>query len=113
LPSVALGWQASSPSGDRAALRVLARFESGNPRHPAVDVRGEDAAELLPLLRERRVLLEPALMQLRFVDEPLRLCGKYQSNASHLRQSMKSFQAIAKHGAAWFQFQKLLGLGSP
>jgi superfamily II DNA or RNA helicase len=51
---------------------VLSRFESGNPRHPAVDVRGEDAAELLPLLRERRVLLEPALMQLRFVDEPLR-----------------------------------------
>ncbi|HVR20122.1 MAG TPA: SNF2-related protein [Polyangiaceae bacterium] len=74
LPSVALGWQALSPSGDRAALRVLSRFESGNPRHPAVDVRGEDAAELLPLLRERRVLLEPALMQLRFVDEPLRFC---------------------------------------
>jgi superfamily II DNA or RNA helicase len=72
LPSVALGWQALSPSGDRAALRVLSRFESGNPRHPAVDVRGEDAAELLPLLRERRVLLEPALMQLRFLDEALR-----------------------------------------
>jgi hypothetical protein len=72
LPSVALGWQALSPSGDRAALRVLSRFESGNPRHPAVDVRGEDAAELLPLLRERRVLLEPALMQLRFVEEPLK-----------------------------------------
>src|SRR6186997_1629915 len=29
LPSVALGWQALSPSGDRAALRVLSRFESG------------------------------------------------------------------------------------
>jgi superfamily II DNA or RNA helicase len=72
LPSVALGWQALSPSGDRAALRVLSRFESGNPRHPAVDVRGEDAAELLPLLRDRRVLLEPALMQLRFVEEPLK-----------------------------------------
>lgn len=72
LPSVALTWQALSPTPDRAALRVLARFESGNPRHPAVDIRGEDAAELLPLLRERRVLLEPALMQLRYVEEPLR-----------------------------------------
>ncbi len=72
LPSDALGWQALTPTADRAALRVLARFESGNPRHPAVDIRGEDAAELLPLVRERRVLLEPALMQLRFVDEPLR-----------------------------------------
>jgi superfamily II DNA or RNA helicase len=72
LPSVALGWQALSPTPDRDALRVLARFESGNPRHPAVDIRGEDAAELLPLLRERRVLLEPALMQLRFAEDVLR-----------------------------------------
>jgi len=72
LPSDALGWQALTPTADRAALRVLARFESGNPRHPAVDIRGEDAAELLPLVRDRRVLLEPALMQLRFVEEPLR-----------------------------------------
>lgn len=72
LPSVALSWQAMAPTPDRAALRVLTRFESGNPRHPAVDIRGEDAAELLPLLRERRVLLEPALMQLRFVGEPIK-----------------------------------------
>jgi superfamily II DNA or RNA helicase len=72
LPSVALNWQSLSPTRDRNALRVLSRFESGNPRHPAVDIRGEDAAELLPLLRERRVLLEPALMQLRFAEEPIR-----------------------------------------
>jgi superfamily II DNA or RNA helicase len=72
LPSVALSWQAMAPTKDRSALRVLTRFESGNPRHPAVDIRGEDAAELLPLLKERRVLLEPALMQLRFVAEPIK-----------------------------------------
>ncbi|MEN9577533.1 MAG: hypothetical protein RJA70_542 [Pseudomonadota bacterium] len=72
LPSVALTWQALSPTGDRAALRLLSRFESGNPRHPAVDVRGEDVAELLPLLSKRTVLLEPALMQLRFAEEPLK-----------------------------------------
>ena len=72
LPSVALNWQALSPTADRGALRVLARFESGNPRHPAVDIRGEDAAELMPLLKDRRVLLEPALMQLRFGNEPLK-----------------------------------------
>jgi superfamily II DNA or RNA helicase len=72
LPSSALGWQAAAPTQDRNALRVLARFESGNPRHPAVDIRGEDAAELLPLLRDRRVLLEPALMQLRFLEEPIK-----------------------------------------
>lgn len=72
LPSVALSWQAQAPSEDRAALRVLVRHESGNPRHPAVDVRGEDVAELLPLLIGRRVLLEPALMQLRFSEETLK-----------------------------------------
>ena len=72
LPSQALAWQALHPTPDREPLRVLARFESGNPRHPAVDVRGEDVAELLPLLRERRVLLEPALMQLRYADDQLK-----------------------------------------
>lgn len=72
LPSVALTWQALYPTPDRDALRVLGRFESGNPRHPAVDVRGEDVAELMPLLLHSKVLLEPALKQLRFADEPLR-----------------------------------------
>jgi superfamily II DNA or RNA helicase len=72
LPSVALAWQAVAPTPDRGALRILSRFESGNPRHPAVDIRGEDVADLLPRLRDRTVLLEPALMQLRFTDEPLK-----------------------------------------
>ncbi|MFO0756185.1 MAG: SNF2-related protein [Byssovorax sp.] len=72
LPSVALAWQSLFPTPDRDALRLLARFESGNPRHPAVDVRGEDVAELLPTLEGQRVLLEPALMQLRFADDALR-----------------------------------------
>ncbi len=72
LPSVALTWQALYPTPDRNALRLLARLESGNPRHPAVDVRGEDVSELMPLLEQSRVLLEPALMQLRFSEEPLK-----------------------------------------
>ncbi len=72
LPSIALTWQALAPTTDRDALRLLTRFESGNPRHPAVDIRGEDVADLLPMLSHSRVLLEPALMQLRFVEEPLK-----------------------------------------
>ena len=72
LPSVALAWQSLYPTPDRDALRVLARFESGNARHPAVDVRGEDVSELLPLLEGQRVLLEPSLMQLRFGEEPVK-----------------------------------------
>lgn len=72
LPSTALTWQTLFPTAERGALRLLARLESGNPRHPAVDVRGEDVADLLPLLEGQRVLLEPALMQLRFSEEALR-----------------------------------------
>jgi superfamily II DNA or RNA helicase len=72
LPSVALAWQALYPTPDRDALRLLARFESGNPRHPAVDMRGDDVSDLLPLLEGQRVLLEPSLMQLRFGEEQLR-----------------------------------------
>ncbi len=72
LPSVALTWQSMFPTPDRDALRLLSRFESGNPRHPAVDMRGDDVADLLPLLEGQRVLLEPSLMQLRFGEEPLK-----------------------------------------
>src|SRR6185503_9679725 len=72
LPSAALAWQSLYPTPDRDALRLLQRFESGNPRHPAVDIRGEDVAELLPLLKDSRVLLEPALKQLRFSDDVLK-----------------------------------------
>ncbi len=72
LPSQALAWQALHPTPERDALRLLARFETGNVRHPTVELRGEDAAELLPHLEPVRVLLEPALMQLRFEEEPLR-----------------------------------------
>lgn len=72
LPSVALTWQAFFPTHDREALRLLARFESGNPRHPAIDVRAEDVAELLPLLKDCKVLLEPSLKQLRFSEDALR-----------------------------------------
>lgn len=71
LPSSAAALQATTPTADRNALRLLSRFESGNPRHPAVDVRGEDVADLLPQLKGRTVLLEPALMQLRFANEAL------------------------------------------
>jgi superfamily II DNA or RNA helicase len=72
LPSVALGWQAYSPGPERDGLRILSRFESGNPRHPAVDIRGEDVSDLLPHLKNLRVLLEPALMQLRFAEDSIK-----------------------------------------
>ncbi len=67
-----LAFQAQKPTADRDALRVLARLEEGGPRRVGIDARGEDAADLLPLLKGRRIILEPQMMELRFGDEPLR-----------------------------------------
>jgi len=59
------------PVAERELLRVLGRYVSrGQPS--TAELRGEDAAEALGLMKGRRVLLEPASMDLRFLDEPLR-----------------------------------------
>jgi superfamily II DNA or RNA helicase len=72
LPSALLASQDQHPTADRDAIRLLARFENQGPRRVGIDVRGEDASELLPLLKGRRVIVEPQMMELRFGDEPLR-----------------------------------------
>ncbi len=72
LPSALLLSQAQGPTADREAIRLLARFENEGPRRVGIEVRGEDASDLLPLLKGRRVILEPQMMELRFGDEPLR-----------------------------------------
>ena len=56
---------------DRPLMRALGRHVTRGNQATA-EVRGEDAAEVLAMLRGRRVLLEPASMELRFSDEPLR-----------------------------------------
>ena len=56
---------------DRNLLRALARHVTrGAPA--SAELRGEEAADVLSMLRGRRVVLEPASMELRFADEPLR-----------------------------------------
>ncbi len=72
LPSALLVGQDQQPTPDRDAVRLLARFENQGPRRVGIDVRGEDASDLLPLLKGRRVIVEPQMMELRFGDEPLR-----------------------------------------
>jgi superfamily II DNA or RNA helicase len=67
-----LAFQAQKPTGDRDALRILARHEENGPRRVGIDIRGEDAADLLPHLKGRRVILEPQMMELRFGDDPIR-----------------------------------------
>ncbi|MBN1652202.1 MAG: DEAD/DEAH box helicase family protein [Deltaproteobacteria bacterium] len=66
-----LGGFNTVPVSERTLLRTLARHAPrGMPA--TAELRGEDAAEVLAMLRGRRVLLEPASKELRFVDEPLR-----------------------------------------
>lgn len=72
LPSALLLAQDQTPTADREAIRLLARFENEGPRRVGIEVRGEDASDLLPLLKGRRVIVEPQMMELRFGDEPLR-----------------------------------------
>jgi len=72
LPSTLLVGQDQRPTADRDAVRLLARFENQGPRRVGIDVRGEDASDLLPLLKGRRVIVEPQMMELRFGDEALR-----------------------------------------
>jgi superfamily II DNA or RNA helicase len=59
------------PSAERPLVRALARNTTRSQQTTA-EMRGEDAAEVLHMLKGRRVLLEPASMELRFMDEPLR-----------------------------------------
>jgi superfamily II DNA or RNA helicase len=72
LPSALLASQAQNPTADREAVRILARLENEGPRRVGIEVRGEDASDLLPHLKGRRVIVEPQMMELRFGDEPLR-----------------------------------------
>ncbi len=72
LPTTLLLGQDQHPTPDRDAIRLLARFENQGPRRVGIDVRGEDASELLPHLKGRRVIVEPQMMELRFGDEPMR-----------------------------------------
>ena len=60
------------PRRTATPIRLLARFENEGPRRVGIEVRGEDASDLLPLLKGRRVIVEPQMMELRFGDEPLR-----------------------------------------
>ncbi|MDP9033727.1 MAG: DEAD/DEAH box helicase [Myxococcota bacterium] len=72
LPSALLVGQDQHPTPDRDAVRLLSRLENQGPRRVGIDVRGEDASDLLPFLKGRRVIVEPQMMELRFGDEPLR-----------------------------------------
>jgi superfamily II DNA or RNA helicase len=67
----ALAGFASISTQVRPLIRDLARHTTRSAPATA-EVRSEDAAEILTRLKGRRVLLEPASMELRFTEEALR-----------------------------------------
>ncbi len=91
-----LAFQAQKPTADRDALRVLARHEAEGQRRVGIDLRGEDAADLLPLLKGRRVILEPQMMELRFGDDPLR--PRFDLELSHDGQHVLVKSSFTRHG---------------
>ncbi len=91
-----LAFQAQRPTADRDALRVLARHEAEGPRRVGIELRGEDAADLLPLLKGRRVILEPQMMELRFGDDPLR--PRFDLELSHDGQHVLVKSAFTRQG---------------
>ncbi len=56
---------------ERPLFRALAR-NANRGQTTTAELRGEDAAEVLEMLSDRRVLLEPASMELRFANEALK-----------------------------------------
>jgi len=119
LPSALLVAQSQAPTADREVLRLLSRLETEQPRRVGIEVRGEDAADLLGALRARqksgeaRIILEPQMMELRYNDDPLR-CG-FELSLSDDGQfvNVKSFFTRANDARKFTTAQNAWFEGSP
>jgi superfamily II DNA or RNA helicase len=93
---------------ERPLFRALAR-NSNRGQATTAELRGEDAAEVLEMLSDRRVLLEPASMELRFANEALRPRIELDPvNSDTLRVRVVFFlesnkRRFALSSGAWFE----------
>ena len=113
LPSTLLVPQSQSPTHDREALRLLARLETEQPRRVGIEVRGEDASDLLQQLRGRRVILEPQMMELRYQDEPLKAHFELELSQDGAAVVVKSFFQRANDPRKFLTSQGAWFEGSP
>jgi superfamily II DNA or RNA helicase len=96
------------PTAERPLMRALARNTTRSQQTTA-EIRGEDAAEVLGMLKGRRVLLEPASMELRFMEEPLKPkieLDRANSEAVRLRVAFaldSSTRRFPLSNGAWFE----------
>ncbi|MCB9666699.1 MAG: DEAD/DEAH box helicase [Myxococcales bacterium] len=96
-------------SSDRPLFRLLARHASRNAPATA-ELRAEDAAEAISGLKGRRVLLEPASMEMRFTDEALLPKIELEQNAGQTVRVRVAFELkngstrrFALSSGAWFE----------
>ncbi|MGB5219553.1 MAG: SNF2-related protein [Polyangiales bacterium] len=93
---------------ERPLFRALAR-NTNRGQATTAELRGEDAAEVLEMLSDRRVLLEPASMELRFANEALRPRIELDPvNADTLRVRVVFYlesnkRRFALSSGAWFE----------
>lgn len=96
-------------TADRPLFRLLGRHTSRNMPATA-ELRAEDAAEALSALKGRRVLLEPASMEMRYMDEPLQPKIELEQNAGQTVRVRVAFELkngssrrFALSSGAWFE----------
>jgi superfamily II DNA or RNA helicase len=100
-------WNGVAPA-IRPVMRALARHATRSGASTA-EIRGEEAAEVLSMLRDKRVLLEPASMELRFSEEPLRPRIELdQANAKTCRvrvvfETKNGLRRFPLSSGAWFE----------
>ncbi len=93
---------------ERPLFRALAR-NTNRGQATTAELRGEDAAEVLEMLSDRRVLLEPASMELRFANEALKPRIELDPvNADTLRVRVVFYlesnkRRFALSSGAWFE----------
>lgn len=93
---------------DRPLIRALARHSTRGTSATA-EIRAEDAAEILSMMRKKRVLLEPASMELRFSDEKLKpkieldLVGPDSLRTRVVFVSETSQRRFLLSSGAWFE----------
>jgi superfamily II DNA or RNA helicase len=93
---------------ERPLFRALAR-NTNRGQATTAELRGEDAAEVLEMLSDKRVLLEPASMELRFANEALRPRIELDPvNAETLRVRVVFYlesnkRRFALSSGAWFE----------
>jgi superfamily II DNA or RNA helicase len=112
LPAEALATLDEHPTGDRDAVRHLLKFEKPGQKRPTVELEGSDAAELMPHLRGRKVVLEPQMMVLKWADDVLRPVFDLEMGASgETVQVRASFtrsgdsRRLPVAAGAWFEGQ--------